>query len=464
MTRRLFSEGFNDYKQRVAGRVYARRCRPVRLLLALVLLGTWTTTAQAQGRDDGSIYSRFGVGELRTFSSSQAQGMGGGGTALWSFNYNSFNNPASWSRQVLVRAAAGFRVDALQTTDAADNTKNLTTGSFNAVQFGLPLLSNKLGVGLAFEPYSRVNYRVQTLGELVVDPTVQDTSAYQINYEGSGGLQQLRLGAGYRITEGLSLGASADLIFGIIEEGQRTTFAPPPTVGDPVFFETNVATSTRMFGVSATLGAVYTASNLLKEEDSFSIAASFSLPTTLNGDRALTLGESLDRDTLGIQVQGDVTLPLSVQAGLAYHTDNRLILVADARYEPWSQFESELSFPGYTPGDAAHFRDRLRLSSGLEWLPAGNSLLEPYFKRVAYRLGVYYDQAYITPQTDTEINTIAVTGGFSLPAMLAGTRLDVNFEVGTRGTTDHNLVRDVFYGFSATLNVGERWFVKQKLR
>ncbi len=436
--------------------VSTSRCRYGLLLLSL-MIGS-AMPAAAQGRDDGSLYSRFGLGELRTFASSQAQAMGGGGAALWSFNYTNFGNPASWSRQVLVRASAGLRFDGLQTTDANDNSKNLTAGSLNAVQFGVPLQINKVGIGIAFEPFSRVNYRVQTRNELVTDPTRQDSTLYQINYEGSGGLQQVSAGVGYRVTEGLSVGASANLIFGIIEEARRTAFAAAG------FTETNLATSTRMFGVTGTLGAIFTKNNLLNEEDNLSLAASVMLPARLNADRALTLGESLNRDTLGTQIEGDIDIPLSVRFGAAYYLENRWTFIVDARYEPWSQFESQLSLPGYTPGDAARFRDRLRFSGGFEFLPAGTNLLDSYLKRVAYRLGFYYDQSYITPLAGSDINAIALTGGLSLPAVLAGTRLDVNFEVGTRGTTDQGLVRDRFYGVSATLNVGERWFVKRKLR
>ena len=427
-------------------------------MLMLALLLGFSMSAAAQGRDDGSLYSRFGLGELRSFSSSQVQAMGGGGTAMWSFNYTNFGNPAAWSRQVLVRAAAGMRFDGVQTTDADDNSKNLTAGSFNAVQFGVPLKVNTLGIGLSFEPYSRTNYRVETLNELVTDPTRQETTVYRLSYEGSGGLQQARIGLGYRVANALSLGASLDFVFGILEESRRTTFASTD------FSETNLATSTRMFGVTSTLGAIFSKTSLFTEQDDLSIAASVTLPTALNADRALTLGESLNRDTLGAQIEGDIDLPMSMRFGAAYYLQNRWTVVADFRYEPWSQFESDLSLPGYTPGNVDNFRDRLRVSGGVEFLPAGTNLLESYLERVAYRLGFYYDQAYVTPVAGTDINAIALTGGLSLPALLAGTRLDINFEVGTRGTTDDNLVRDRFFGVSATLNVGERWFVKRKLR
>lgn len=424
--------------------------------LAALLL--WAAPAAAQSMDDGSLYSRYGLGELRSFGSAQIHALGGGGTALWSLNYANFGNPATWGHQVLVRAALNGRLDGLEVSDGQDNSKRLTSGSLGALHFGLPLKSNRLGLGFAFEPYSRVNYRVQATGQTVRDPLAGDSVRYRINYEGSGGLQEIRGGLGYRVTDYLSLGASADVIFGIVEEGRRTFFE------NINYVETNLATSTRMVGVTGTVGALLTARDVLGGNDDLSVAAAVTLPVALAADRAQTLGESLNRDTLGTVVEGTVDLPLSARFGVAYQTDDRWKLVADARYEPWSRFESDLAFPGFVPGGASTFRDRLRFSGGVELLPAGSDLLEPYLQRVAYRLGFYYDQAYVSPVAGQDINAMAVTGGVSLPSLFPGTHLDLTFEAGTRGTTDANLVRDMFYGLSATLNIGERWFVKRKLR
>jgi hypothetical protein len=58
----------------------------------------------------------------------------------------------------------------------------------------------------------------------------------------------------------------------------------------------------------------------------------------------------------------------------------------------------------------------------------------------------------------------AVTAGFSLPTSLSGTRIDLNLEAGTRGTTDGTLVRDNFYRVALHVNFGERWFQERRLR
>ena len=87
-----------------------------------------------------------------------------------------------------------------------------------------------------------------------------------------------------------------------------------------------------------------------------------------------------------------------------------------------------------------------------------------YLSRIAYRLGFYSDNLYISPAVDTKIGIFAITGGLGLPTLFAGTRVDLTFEIGTRGTMDQNLVRDRFIGVSATINVGELWFLRRRLR
>jgi hypothetical protein len=106
-------------------------------------------------------------------------------------------------------------------------------------------------------------------------------------------------------------------------------------------------------------------------------------------------------------------------------------------------------------------------------LPAGADRSRAYFARTAYRLGGYYDRTYFNATelaadgtslgVGEAITTLAVTGGLSLPAVFPTARFDLGFEVGTRGTTDRGLVRDLFIKGSATINFGERWFRERRL-
>ena len=436
------------------------------LLLAVFLGGG--AEAQAQTRGDGSIYSRFGLGELRSFSSAQAQAMGGGGLALRSLNYTNFANPALWSDQELTRLALGAHYQRVNATNAAGETSRLTNGALQAVQFSFPLYANKLGVGVGFRPYSRTQYRVQSSPQLI--PGGGDSTAYQIRFEGEGGLQQVSGGLGYRLGDVLSVGVRADVIFGILEHQRRTTFS------NQSFRPTTLATRTRLAGVTGTAGALLSLEDVLQGGDALSAGATFTLPTRLSGERVRTLGETLDRDTLAtggsgggeFEEEGSLTVPLSAALGLSYKPSARWTFVVDGRYEPWSNVEND--FASSLPGFGA-LRDRVRASAGVGLLPAGEDQNETFFQRAAYRLGGYYEQSYVSAETVFEgssssagVNALAATGGVSFPTPLYGTRIDVGIEVGTRGTTDDDLVRDLFYGVSLNVNLGERWFQRGKLR
>lgn len=432
--------------------------RTIRLVALAMLLCQPAGSAFGQNSGDGSIYSRLGIGELRSNTSSQVVAMGGGGLGLQSLNYVNFLNPASFADQVLTRVSAGVVLQRLDASDAQDNLSRLAEGTLGPVQFSFPIASRKMGVGLSFAPISRMSYRVQSEAWFRPDPAEPDTAMYITDFEGGGGLQEITAGFGYRLNQDLSLGASAGFVFGILEQSRRTSF---PGSG---YFDSPVSNSTRITGFRGSLGLLYDRTGLLGEADVVSIGATIGSPAFLSASRIRTLGDGFDRDTLAAGLEGDITLPFSGALGVAYAPSEHWTLLADARYEPWSSFESDLPLSGYDPAGASAFKDRVRVSGGLEFIPAGNDLISSFFARTAYRLGAYFDQAYVAPSPDVSLNSIALTGGFSLPTLFPGTRLDINLEVGSRGTTDNNLVRDVFYRVSANINIGERWFQQQKLR
>jgi len=433
-------------------------------LLAVVLCavaGIVSAPALAQSNGNGTIYSRYGLGTLETFSSSQSAALGGGGYALRSLNYNPMGNPALWSDQVFTRLAAGGSYEHIQATGSQNQTSRLASGSVEAVQFNFPLYERELGVGMSFQPYSVSNYRVLRTNE---DPP-GDLPAYEVNYQGTGGLYSFRGGLGYKVNEILRVGASVDVIFGIVESQRRTEFEVTSTS----LRNTVASDATRLSGVSGTVGAHLSFADVFAAEDAFSIGGAVELPTTLEGRRIRTLDEDLARDTLS-NVQGDVSLPWRTRLGLAYQPNERWSFVLDGTFEPWSSFST--TFGGasggqfgrqFPAGGAETLTDRWRLSAGAEVVPGGEGNLSGFFGRTGYRFGAYTEQLYVQPNGNN-VQTYAATGGLSLPTSLPGTRIDLNLRAGVREPRGDSFVRDVFYGVSVHVNFGERWFQQRKLR
>ncbi len=426
---------------------------PVVALLAL-LLGTAPALAQRSG--DGSVYSRFGLGELRTFGSSQAEAMGGAGFAIGSPLRGNFSNPAGWGDQLFTRLQTGLRYESVVSTNAASDKSETAFGSLDHVFFSFPLLSRRLGMGISFAPFSRVGYTARQTAELEEVTGFQDPATYDVEFSGGGGLQRIDVGLGAKVTEFLSVGVSANVIFGIIDEVQETSF------NSGVFGETILSYSTRLSGASASLGVIGNAGGLLRAQDALQMGLVVALPARLDGRRVLTIGQSLDKDTLGTDVDVDVTLPVRVGAGISYSTSPVFTVLLDGQYEPWTRLDTNVPFPGIS-AEGNRLEDRLRVSVGVELLPGGNDLFSSYWSRIAYRFGLFTDKSYVQPVAGETLRTMGASAGLSFPTRIPGTRIDVNFQVGRRGNTDNGLIKETFYRFGINVNIGERWFQKTRL-
>jgi hypothetical protein len=428
-----------------------RLLRLAPLAAAAVLLAA---PSLAQGQNNyGSIYSRYGFGERLDFGTSQSAALGHAGVAVRHPSYHTLSNPALWSDAVVTTFSASASVAAVRGEDALSPDASVgTAGDLAGLHLGVPLLPGRLGLVVGYRPYSRVNYRSAVRDRVVVEG---DTAAYTLNLEGSGGLQQLSAGLGLRLGPA-QLGASADLVFGTGETLQRTDFDGTD------FLEPRQAEATRAVGVTATLGGAVTARGVGGDDGALTLGGALTLPTALDASRSVVLGESLDRDTLVAARDGDATLPLVARAGLAYEAGGRWLAAVDGLYEPWGGFESSLPVGGFDAGAGLDaLRDRWRVGGGVELTPAGRDFRAGVLRRTSYRLGGYAERGLYAPG-GADVTTLALTGGLSVPNRFTGARIDLGFEVGTRGSTEGVLVRDTFVKGTFTLNFGERWFVRRR--
>jgi hypothetical protein len=188
------------------------------------------------------------------------------------------------------------------------------------------------------------------------------------------------------------------------------------------------------------------------------VASTFTLPTTLDGERSSALTTSVGRDTLGTTTNGDVSLPMGFSAGIAFQPERRWTVLADVTWEEWSSLESDFSLPGVPLTGTNTLSDRLRVSSGLEFWPGSGRPFASYRSMIAYRVGAYTDRAYASPLANETIRSVGITGGLSIPSLIPGTTIDLNIDVGQRGQTGNGLVKDRYLRFGLNINFGERWF------
>lgn len=423
----------------------------VRSALVIVLMALLAGTSHAQNSNDGSVYSRFGLGQRHTFMSAKSQAMGGGGYALSSSLYPNPMNPASLSDQILTRFAGGLSYESITTSADGFSSGRLASGSLSGVHMTFPLLASRLGLGVSIAPWTRVSYRIQDISVVNPDPSVAESASIINEFSGNGGLYELSSGLGYRIGSRLSVGARASLIFGILEEAKSLRF------NDSRFVDRTIRESTQLRGGNATFGVRYNVPGM-PEGMGLLIGSTVTLPTLLDGERSSALTTSVGRDTLGTTTKGDIRIPLQAGGGIAFQPSRRWTVLADVTWEEWTAMESDFALPGIPLSGQNGLSDRLRLSSGVEFWPAASRPFASYGARIAYRLGVYSDRAYASPDPDTIIRSVGVTGGLSLPSLIPGTTIDFNVDVGQRGQPSDGLVKDRYVRFGLNINFGERWF------
>ena len=333
------------------------------LLAAAGLVAGTAPAAQAQSNGEGTIYSRFGLGSLSGFSASQSQAMGGGGYALRTLNYNPDANPALWSDQVYTRlsGSAGFR--SVRTEDRRGNSGQLSSGNVQALQFNFPLNERTLGVGLSFQPYSRSNYSATTADTTEVPSNGQVGQArYQRIFSGSGGLHRLRGGVGYRINEMLSVGATADLLFGIIESRRRTQWPNTQALRDVV-----VSDGVQLSGLTGTLGAHLALADVLSNDDALSVGASVTLPASLSGERYRTLVEASSDVITVVDSAGTITYANgAVETVLGYEPDEMIGADGDEYVHPADRDSVTETFEAVraAPGESRTVEFRARSADG----------------------------------------------------------------------------------------------------
>jgi hypothetical protein len=440
-----------------------------------------------------SPYSAYGIGDVNNKSFGNSYAMGGSYIALQNDSTPMFfinnGNPASYSNVRLTTAdlAINFNRTLLQTS-AAKQTVNL--GSVGHLALAFPV--NKWwGTSVGLLPYSSVGY--------VVSSNQADT--INVISSGTGGLNQVYFGNAIKPLywipgaflrskkyerlkqekkdsiinkilkrkesfQALSLGANASYMFGNINYSQNSIFQSSA----PSVFNINAGTTTRVSDFYFDYGMQYAYSidsikgRDLRDNVKIMVGATLATQTNLSA-RVDSLSYSYfdDNGLLVIQdtiinssgSKGAITIPLSFGVGLGFKKGERWLIAADYAMQNWSKYKAFNQSPG--------FKNSTRISLGIQCIPdkEGN-----YLKRVNYRIGGRYAQTMIVIN-NYQITEQAVTFGVGLPVgtyrlLQNFSMINIGMELGMRGTTTNNLLKEQFFKVSLGFTLNDRWFVKPK--
>ncbi len=482
-----------------------------KFLVALVVFCNLSIISFGQS-SSFSPYSRYGLGDINQRANAHIMGAGGAFIALQPDTLMPIllnqANPAALAHIRLAALDLGIIADRrlFETTNGIIKKR---TVNFNYAMLGFPIRKNG-GACFGVMPYSTVGYNMESKTDVSGIGTITN------QYQGSGGVNKAFIGYGIlpfknavinyykaisktanseqpillskqklavnKLLANLSLGATANYLFGTVEQSTRIIF---PTVGGQlVYYSIQRQRDIGVNGITGQLGlqTAYTIDSVSYRDTSKvkrsralldKVKFSFGYYMALNNTVKLTydalvfnyvsgsLGSQFPIDTaLDEQNQRTSTaLPLEQGIGFGFKKGDKLHILLDAAVTNWKNFK--LIDP------IKEFRNSYRLALGVHYIPeraaAGNGA---YFKRIQYRLGGFYNTG-ILELKNTSIVQMAATAGLGLPVGIGRRSSIVNLgiERGQVGTSNNNLLKENYWriNIGLTFNAFEdRWFRKVK--
>jgi hypothetical protein len=417
-----------------------------KISVALFFLFSIVSLAQ-QGTS--SPYSFYGIGDIRFRGTAENRLMGGVSVFPDSIHIN-IQNPASYSSLKLTSYTVGASFSSTRLNSFKSNEKaQRSTLDYMAV--AIPL--KKMGFAFGLIPYSSVGYRIRNESTTVNNNN--ETTTVIKRYEGTGGLNKIFLGFGYKVNPNLSIGADINYNFGKIETKNIEKISD-------VQFGTQEFNSSELSGLNVNLSAMYQR----KLNDKLDVFGSliYSPQSNLKSRNKRIISSVLYSDFFDPQdvdrfdetnTTFTIKLPSKITFGLGIGQSKKWMLGTELTFQQNSKF-------GNRTDDISNvaYRDAIKYSLGGYFIP-NYSAFSNYFKKITYRGGFRYENTGMVINNQ-KLRDYAVSAGLGLPLGGVFSNLNIGVEYGRRGTAKALLIEENYTNVILSLSLNDRWFIKRK--
>ena len=395
-----------------------------------------------------SPYSRFGMGDLQSYSFGRSVAMGGASLASRYKQQINLANPASYTAIDSLVFMFEFGIDG-KFSNYKNDLGSTNANNVNFQYFAMKLqINNWMATSLGLLPFSDVGYTVD------VNEEIDNAGAILTRYSGSGTVSNAYFGLAIEPFENVSIGANLNYLFGKLNKNAEVFFLEASD-----FYGIQQYDDFRLRDFGLDFGAQVTVP--LKEDTRVIFAvvlenkpeytSLFSNITQKN----LSSENGTDNDTLYFAEEelSAINMPLTFGGGISFVKDNSLEINVDYYHQSWSNalfFGSKSSF----------LTDLNKFAIGAEWIPNKFSI-RSYLSKIAYRAGFKYEETYLT-FGDEQINDFGISFGVGLPVYRSSSTINVAAEFGRRGTTQNGLVLENYARLNLSVNLYDLWFIKRR--
>ena len=414
------------------------------------------TGAYAQGTN--SPYSQYGFGDLTDQSVGFNKGMSGVAQGFRRGNEVNPANPASYSAVDSLTFLFDGGFSGQYTRFEENGTKlNGRNGGFDYVM-GLFRVSRNFGMSFGVMPFSNIGYNYSSKERFDdVNATITTT------HNGSGGISQLYLGAGWRIIKPLSVGFNFSYLWGDYDMNITTSSSSDINTLSKQY-KASMSSYKLDIGVQAELP--------INKDDQLVFGATFSPGHKFNGDpsclvvhRNTAINKS---DTTSYSAGEDMELPTMWTVGLAYNHGKKLRVGADFQMQHWSGIQypdyvkvTNTGLSSYVMRDGL-LRDCQKVNVGAEWTPDPNG--RKYLQHVRYRIGAGVTTPYYNINGQKGPTEYHATIGFGIPILNSiNNRSILNISAQWARRSAENLITENSFRINIGITFNERWFAKWKV-
>jgi len=397
-------------------------------------------------------YSIFGIGDISKPGTAYNKGMGGIGVGVKDPRHINYLNPAS----VVERDSLSFMADFGMEQKNNYLSGNGATSAYNSfnmhhVIITLPIYK-KSAMIIGAAPYSNVGYK---FAQTETDPVIiNEMGNVQYQKYGTGSINTIFAGASVKLFKNMAVGAEGIYYFGTIDRYSNVVFGSSSTYRQILTGYDYVVGA-----FSGKLGLQYT--QKLSSDMNATLGATYTIKAKLAGDmtryaKASDVGGTLDTIVLDKSNNTQMEIPAELAIGFSIRKADKWMFGADYIRQDWSKTE-------FTATPGVDFKAGLSSSwkLGFEYTPNEYDV-RYYLKRVTFRGGLYYDQSYMNI-SGYQVNSKGVTLGVSLPISRYYNSLGLTLDIGQRGTSSSNLVKENYFMFGISFALHDRsWFHKVK--
>ncbi|MDR3134214.1 MAG: hypothetical protein LBU42_09410 [Prevotellaceae bacterium] len=420
-------------------------------LILAACCSLFATMAGAQNEDAVNTftpYTFYGIGDLASPGFSYHRGMGGIGIGMRSNRTINYLNPAALSAQDTLSFMFDFGAE-MQNYYLSTSAQSSANNSFNMHHLSMSFpVGGKVVMALSVLPYSSVGYDIyqkETRPEVLV---ASGDAIY--SHHGEGGLNQVMMGLGYSFGR-FAVGGQAQYIFGSIDRYANVSFANA-TGMSTVNSGKLIKASNFAFALGAqytqplgkynlTAGAVYQFQNNMPVEKLDFIYSVGGMGTdTLRYDR---------------NTSARLLVPASLGLGVTLSEGAKWLAGIDYTYRNWTHADFDVPASRSFKAMPEHI-----IRAGFEYTPNRYDI-RYFLKRWSYRGGLFFENTYLQFD-DTRIKNFGLTLGVGIPIGNMNNAVNIAAELGQRGTTRNNLIRERYWKVSVSVSLYDIWFIKQR--